>query len=368
MFAVACVERRSRPRRRDHGQAGGHRLQDLVLHPGARPHRDHRHRGGRQLRGHRGNVTDDRHVRAPQTAHRSRRSRADEAQGCAGHGRAHAWKDVVGEPARRIDVREVAEVSGEQYPAGDPCDRDASRRRQRDAIRDDADRPTAERIALRLGDDETGGRAGDQLPLVDPQAPRLDAGHRTEPPPIGGRAPPEIRRQRIHEIDHRRRTAGWREIRGGAHELQVHHVRPQRPHQGVHARLGAARVVQQHLERTAVTEQRSRQAGNRGDAPERHDLDAHAEGGHLGTRRGRRRLPAQRRQRDVVALRQHAEVVIRPHLIAAPRRRRKAGRHRQDPHPSSQRLVLAACRQTPAVRPRRYRHCAIRCGTARSPR
>ncbi len=120
-----------------------------------------------------------------------------------------------------------------------------------------------------------------------------------------------------------------------------------------HARAGPAARIEQHLQRPPVAEEGARQRRERAREAEPHHLDPDAERGERGACRHRRRAGDERGARDLVARREQAQMVIGAELIAAPGRHREACHQEEHPHAASQCLVLAACRQMPAIAPRR---------------
>ena len=123
--------------------------------------------------------------------------------------------------------------------------------------------------------------------------------------------------------------------------------------QPVERRPCPAPEVEQHLERPVVAQESTGEGGQAADPPERDDFHAHAHRLDLGASPSRWRTEHEGAAGDRVAGRQEAEVMVGADLIAAPGRHRKTRGEEEYPHSGSQRLVLAACRQTPSVCPRR---------------
>src|SRR6185312_2749225 len=95
-------------RRRDDRCAHRHGLEDLVLHAAGDPQRRYRRKGMGEVGAHVGNPSGYFHVRqVRQSAHGTRRPRADDIKPYRHAGGAQLWHDPAGEPPHRIDIRPV---------------------------------------------------------------------------------------------------------------------------------------------------------------------------------------------------------------------------------------------------------------------
>ena len=154
----------------------------------------------------------------------------------------------------------------------------------------------------------------------------------------------------------------------GAHELRVDDVEAARRDQRRHAAPRRSPLVEEHLQRPAITDDRLRERRDGPDGAERHHLEAHPERRDLVAQRRRRLAGQQRAARDVVPRRQATQVVVGAHLVPAPRRHRQACHQAEHLHVASQRFVDPACGHASAVRPRSYRRRATACAARRSAR
>ncbi len=97
---------------------------------------------------------------------------------------------------------------------------------------------SAGRPAIAVADQEQPGGLGGQAALGARQQPRLEGQGRPQPPAVDRRAPSEVERQVVDQVDQHGRRADVGAMRGEADELQHHEVGARREPAQLPAQIG----------------------------------------------------------------------------------------------------------------------------------